>query len=99
MDVLSDILGSGHTRSEKELADAVSVLVQITAPCVQDHHVVDGLGKHLETFISSLTRTYIYYIINISLSSLTLRDVTTFRAGAPYPPRLERLKLFCAQFV
>jgi len=60
VDVLADVLGSGNTRSEKELADAVSVLVQITAPCVQDNHVVDGLGEHLETFISSLTRTYKY---------------------------------------
>lgn len=62
VDVLSDVLGSGNTRSEKELADAVSVLVQITAPCVQDNHVVDGLGKHLETFISALTRTYTPHI-------------------------------------
>jgi len=59
VEVLSDILGSGNRRSAKELADAVSVLAQITAPWIDDNHVVTGLDKHLETFVSSLTRKYI----------------------------------------
>lgn len=56
MEILSDILG-GKNRSEKELTDAVSVLAQITAPWIEDNHVVNGLTEYLDTIISSLTCT------------------------------------------
>ncbi|XP_050431428.1 protein inscuteable homolog [Adelges cooleyi] len=54
VEILADVLSSKN-RLEKELADAVSVLAQITAPWIEDNHVVDGLTGHLHTVVSSLT--------------------------------------------
>ncbi|XP_025411976.1 protein inscuteable homolog isoform X2 [Sipha flava] len=66
VEIISDILGS-KTRSEKELTDAVSVLAQITAPWIEDNHVVNGLNEYLDTIISSLT-----YLVETTHSSETL---------------------------
>ncbi|XP_015380018.1 PREDICTED: protein inscuteable homolog [Diuraphis noxia] len=66
VEILSDVLG-GKNRSEKELTDAVSVLAQITAPWIEDNHVVNGLSEYLDTIISSLT-----YLVETTQSSETL---------------------------
>lgn len=44
--------------SERELADAVSVLAQITAPWIEDNHVVIKLKEYQDALVSSLTCMY-----------------------------------------
>lgn len=47
---------SDATCSEAELSEAAAVLAQITAPWVQDNHSIEGLGRYLNSLVSSLTR-------------------------------------------
>lgn len=39
-----------------ELSEAVSVIVQITAPWIEDNHSVVGLSQQLIPLVSSVTR-------------------------------------------
>ena len=43
-------------RDEVELTEVVSVLVQITAPWIEDDHIIKGLIYHLYPVINALTR-------------------------------------------
>ncbi|XP_039295367.1 uncharacterized protein LOC111052039 [Nilaparvata lugens] len=55
IDILTDIL-QDENRSETELTESVSVIVQITAPWIEDNHSVFGLTQQLTPLVSSLTR-------------------------------------------
>lgn len=60
IEILADILSS-RNRPERELTDAVSVLAQITSPWIEDNRAVNGLREYLDTIVSSLTGTCIYF--------------------------------------
>ncbi|XP_065207501.1 protein inscuteable homolog isoform X2 [Planococcus citri] len=55
IEILSRLLSDEDT-SENERLEVVSVLVQITAPWIEDGHVIKGLVYHLYPIIESLTR-------------------------------------------
>lgn len=55
IDILTDIL-QDENRPETELTESVSVIVQITAPWIEDNHSVFGLTQQLTPLVSSLTR-------------------------------------------
>lgn len=48
--MLSDL-----TKEKTELYEVVSVIVQITAPWIEDDHIIDGLVYNLESILNALT--------------------------------------------
>lgn len=71
--MLSDV-----TKEETELLEVVSVLVQITAPWIEDDHIIKGLVYHLNPILNALScKPYLFYyeITYLFLIQLRHREI------------------------
>ena len=55
IEILSDTLRDSREASEEERSEAAGLLAQVTSPWIENNSSIEGLGRHLEALVESLT--------------------------------------------
>ena len=74
IEILSDTLKDEYA-SEEEKSEAAGLLAQVTSPWIENNNTIEGLARHLNDLVQSLTSKYItltpVHLINFLLSFRT----------------------------